>query len=207
MPEATVFDVQGREQGKIDLPQAVWGQEVNLSLLRASVLSHLAKIRRGTASTKTRAEVSGGGRKPWRQKGTGRARQGTIRSPLWRHGGIVFGPHPRDYGWDLPKAMRRKALVSALSSKARDGRVLVVDNITLERPRTRELRALLDNLGVRQSALVVTARPDTNVVLSARNLPGVSVVAAQDIGVYDIMIHRHLVVTRDALSKLEEVLA
>ncbi len=207
MPEATVFDVQGREQGKIELPQAVWGQEVNPSLLRASVLSHLAKVRRGTASTKTRAEVSGGGRKPWRQKGTGRARQGTIRSPLWRHGGIVFGPHPRDYGWDLPRAMRRKALVSALSSKAKDGRVLVVDNITLERPRTRELRTLLDNLGVRQSALVVTARPDTNLVLSTRNLPGVSVVTAQDIGVYDVMTHRHLVVTRDALSKLEEVLA
>ena len=207
MPEATLFDLQGREQGKVDLPEAVWGQEVNTSLLRASVLSHLAKVRRGTASTKTRAEVSGGGRKPWRQKGTGRARQGSIRSPLWRHGGIVFGPHPRDYGWDVPKTMRRKALVSALSSKAKDGMVLVVDNISLEKPRTREVRALLHSLGIRESALLVTARPDANLVLSARNLPGVSVVTAQDIGVYDVMTHRHLVVTRDALAKLEEVLA
>lgn len=207
MPEAVVYDAQGKEQGRVNLPEAVWGCEVNSALIRASVLSHLAKKRRGTASTKTRGEVSGGGRKPWRQKGTGRARHGSIRSPLWRHGGIVFGPHPRDYGWDLPKAMRRKALLSALSAKARAGRVLVVEEIRLEKPRTRELRRLLDSVGATKSALVVTAEVDKNLVLSARNIPGVSVATARDIGVYDVMAHRHLIVTREALAKLEEVLA
>lgn len=207
MPKAAVCNGEGERISEIDLNESLFGVEPNRTLLRSAIISHLARARQGTVGVKTRAEVSGGGRKPWRQKGLGRARQGTIRSPLWRHGGVAFGPRARDYGWYLPKQSRVKALLSALSAKAQDGRIFVIKELKLEKPRTRQIWQILKKLGAEKSALIVTEDKDPNVVLSARNIPGVSVSTVKEMNVYDIMARRYLLITDGALKKLEEVLS
>ncbi|BAD42056.1 50S ribosomal protein L4 [Symbiobacterium thermophilum] len=206
MPKVAVYNKEGATVGEITLSDAVFGAEVNPGLLHEVVQMYLANKRQGTADTKTRAEVSGGGRKPWRQKGTGRARHGSIRSPLWRKGGIVFGPHPREYGWSMPKKARRAALRQALSAKVKSGELIVVDKFELEAPKTREVATLLKNLKVDGSAFIVTAQEDVNIYKSARNIPGVRVNAARNLNAYDVLAASKLVFTQDAVAKVEEVL-
>ncbi|HHX10039.1 MAG TPA: 50S ribosomal protein L4 [Firmicutes bacterium] len=207
MPEAHVYNEQGEKLGTVSLSEQVFGVEPNLGLLRAAILSHLNSARVGTVGVKTRAEVAGGGRKPWRQKGLGRARHGSIRSPIWRGGGVVFGPVTRDYSWRLPRKMRRKALLSALSMRASAGRIIVLQDLKMEKPKTKHIYEVLKKLGVEKSCLVITADPERNVVLSARNISGVSVTNAAQVSTYDVMSKRHLLVTEDALRKLEGELA
>jgi len=206
MPKVAVYNKEGATVGEINLSDAVFGVEVNPGLLHEVVQMYLANQRQGTADTKTRAEVSGGGRKPWRQKGTGRARQGSIRSPLWRKGGVVFGPHPREYGWTMPKKARRAALRQALSAKVKNGELIVVDSFELEAPKTREVVTLLKNLNVEGRAFIVTAEENTNIYKSARNIPGVRANAARNLNVYEVLAASKLVFTQDAVAKVEEVL-
>ncbi len=206
MPKVAVYNKEGATVGEITLSDAVFGAEVNPGLLHEVVQMYLANKRQGTADTKTRAEVSGGGRKPWRQKAPGRARHGSIRSPLWRKGGIVFGPHPREYGWSMPKKARRAALRQALSAKVKSGELIVVDKFELEAPKTREVATLLKNLKVDGSAFIVTAQEDVNIYKSARNIPGVRVNAARNLNAYDVLAASKLVFTQDAVAKVEEVL-
>ena len=207
MPKVAVYNKQGAAVGEIDLSDAVFGVEVNPHLLHEVVLMQLANRRQGTSDTKTRGEVRGGGRKPWRQKGTGRARQGSIRAPHWRHGGVVFGPHPRSYRLSMPKKARRAALRGALSSKLAAGDIIVLEEFALEVPRTKEVVALLKNLNVPGKALIVTSNGDPMVYRSARNIPGIMTSAAQNINVYDVLATGKLVLTRDAIARVEEVLA
>ncbi len=207
MAKVTVYNVRGESVGEMELDDRVFGVAVNPALLHAAVVRHLANQRVGTVATKTRGEVSGGGRKPWRQKGTGRARQGSIRAPHWKGGGTVFGPQPRDHRIDLPRRARRLALKGALSAKVQEGNLRVLDQLTMEQPRTREIVAVLGNLGVTGKALVVTADHDLNVYKSARNVPGVTAAAAADLNVYEVLNHNTLVMTRDAVERVQEVLA
>ena len=207
MPQAEVFSPKGEKVGEIGLSETIFGRQPNASLIRAAVLAHLNKLRVGTVKVKTRSEVSGGGRKPWRQKGLGRARAGSIRSPLWRHGGVVFGPVARDYSWGVSRKIKRLALVSALSSKARDGQVVVLTDLKMAAPKTKDLYSFLKTMGMEKSALIVTGEIEHNVVLSVRNIPGVKVVTAQELSTYDAMAKKHLLITEDAVKKLEEVLA
>ncbi|WP_020155513.1 50S ribosomal protein L4 [Caldibacillus debilis] len=207
MPKVTLYNQNGSEVGEIELNDAVFGIEPNQHVLFEAIVMQRASMRQGTHKTKNRAEVSGGGRKPWRQKGTGRARQGSIRAPQWRGGGIVFGPVPRDYSYKLPKKVRRLALKSALSSKVLDKQLLVLDQLSLEKPKTKDFINVLKNLSVEKKALVVTGEMDENVYLSARNIPGVKVVDASGINVLDLVGHDHLIMTKDAVEKVEEVLA
>lgn len=207
MPKVAIYNTNGEQVGEIDLADSVFGVDVHQSVLHDAVVAHLANQRLGTHDTKTRAEVRGGGRKPWRQKGTGRARHGSSRSPIWRHGGIVFGPHPRDYSIRLPRKVRRLAMKSALSSKVENGNIIVLDDLRIEQPKTREMVKILDNLKAGHKALVVTAEKDENVIKSARNIPGVKPSSAGILNVYDILAHHTLVITRDAVNRVEEVLA
>ncbi|MGE5553267.1 MAG: 50S ribosomal protein L4 [Betaproteobacteria bacterium] len=206
MPTVNVVDMNGQKVGELDLPEAVFAVEVNEGLMHDAVVAHLASQRRGTHDTKTRGEVSGGGRKPWRQKGTGRARQGSIRAPQWTGGGTVFGPTPREYAYKLPKKMRRLALKSALSAKLAAEELVVVDELKLSEPKTKDMAAVLRALNAPE-ALVVTAGPDETVSLASRNLPGVKTTAAAGLNVYDILNHDRLVMTRDAVARVGEVLA
>ncbi len=206
MPRVDVVDMNGAKVGEMELDDSVFGVDENEHLMHMAVRMHLDKSRVGTADTKTRGEVSGGGRKPWRQKGTGRARHGSIRSPLWRKGGVAFGPHPREFGFEMPKRQRRLALKSALSSKLRSGEIIVVDELRLEQPKTREMVRVLSNLKAGRTALVVTAVPDRAVVLSSRNVPGVTTLTAPDLNVYDVLVHERVVLTKDAARRVEEVL-
>lgn len=207
MPKVAVYNTQGEQVGEIDLKDEIFGAPVNEAVLHEVMVMYQANRRRGTHDTKTRAEVAGGGRKPWRQKGTGRARHGSIRSPIWRGGGIVFGPHPRDYSYQVPKKVRRLALKSALSSRVREGKLLVLDRLELDAPRTKEMVRILDNLQIKDSALVVTGEKNENVVKSARNLPGIMSTEASLLNAYDILRHGTVVMTRDAVARVEEVLA
>ncbi|MDN5346949.1 MAG: large subunit ribosomal protein [Clostridia bacterium] len=206
MPTVGLYNIHGIRVGEIALSDRIFGAEINRALLHEVVTNFLANRRQGTASTKTRGEVRGGGRKPWRQKGTGRARAGSIRSPIWRGGGIVFGPKPRDYGYRLPKKMRRSALCSALSAKAKNDQIIVLDELKLGEPRTKNLLAILDALRAGDSALLVTKEPETNLVLASRNLPEVKSLPAQDLNVYDLLRYDKLVLTKEAVSRIEEVL-
>lgn len=206
MPRVAVYNTLGQQVGEIDLDDRVFGGEVNEAVLHQAVVMQLASRRRGTASTKGWAEVSGGGRKPWRQKGTGRARAGSIRSPLWRGGAVIFGPKPRDYSFKLPKKVRRLALKSALTAKVRDGELIVLEDLTLTKPRTKDMVAVLKALNVNNKALIVTAGNEQNVALSARNLPGVTWLPAAGLNVYDILAHDKLVITKEAVSRVEEAL-
>lgn len=206
MAKVGVYDWQGNQTGEIDLPDEVFGVAVNEALIHQAAVMYAANRRQGTADTKTRAEVSGGGRKPWRQKGTGRARQGSIRAPQWRGGGVVFGPHPRSYRQDLPKKARKAALRSALSAKLQSGQVVVIEDVPLKEPKTREVAGALERLQAAEGALFVTEAPSRVLYLSTRNLPGVGLQPASDLNVYDVLSHRKLVFTRDAVAKVGEVL-
>ncbi|WP_227764114.1 50S ribosomal protein L4 [Zhaonella formicivorans] len=207
MPKVAVYNMQGSQVGEIELNDAVFGVPFNEAAVHNAVVMLLANRRAGTHSTKTRAEVSGGGRKPWRQKGTGRARAGSIRSPLWRKGGIVFGPKPRSYRYSLPKKARRLALKSVLSAKVAEGNLIVLDSLHFDQPKTKSMVNVLKALNVDNKALVVTAGKDENVIKSSRNIPGISPVEAARVNVYNVLNHEKMVITKDAVAKVEEVLA
>jgi large subunit ribosomal protein L4 len=201
--ELDVFDRQGMPVGKIAVADDAFGTEVKGHLFHQVVRMQLANRRRGTVATKTRGEVSGGGRKPWRQKGTGRARQGSTRSPLWRGGGVALGPKPRDYSYGLPKKVRRAALRSALSMKVREGLLKVLDRIDLPEPKTKQMVGLLKDLGVEKRALIVLADDNTNVQLAARNLSAVKAIRVEGLNIYDLLDHDYLICAQDALVKLQ----
>ena len=207
MPKTNVYNMSGEQVGEIELSEAVFGIEPNTAVVHDSVKNHLANKRQGTQSALTRAEVSGGGRKPWRQKGTGRARQGSTRAPQWTHGGIVFAPKPRDYSYTLTKKARRLALKSALSAKASEANIVVIDSIKMDAPKTKEFAKFLAAVGADCKTLVVTAAADANVVKSGRNIPGCEVTFANLINVYDVLNAKKLVVDQEALRKIEEVFA
>ncbi len=207
MPKTNVYNMSGKLVGEIELSEAVFGIAPNESVVHDVVKNHLANKRQGTQSALTRAEVSGGGRKPWKQKGTGRARQGSTRAPQWTHGGIVFAPKPRSYSYTLNKKSRRLALKSVLSAKASEQNIIVIDSIKMDAPKTKEFAAFLSAVGAAGKSLVVTAAPDTNVVLSGRNIPGCEITFANLINVYDILNAQKLVVDQAALAKIEEVFA
>ena len=207
MLKTNVLDMSGKVVGEIELSEALFGIEPNAAVVHDVVKNHLANCRQGTQSALTRAEVSGGGRKPWRQKGTGRARQGSTRAPQWTHGGIVFAPKPRDYSYTLNKKTRRLALKSALSAKAAEAAIVVIDAIKMDAPKTAEFAKFLTAVGVEGKALVVTATNDENVVKSGRNIPGCEITFANLINVYDVVNAKKLVVDQAALAKIEEVFA
>ena len=207
MLKTNVLDMSGKVVGEIELSEAVFGIEPNAAVVHDVVKNHLANCRQGTQSALTRAEVSGGGRKPWRQKGTGRARQGSTRAPQWTHGGIVFAPKPRDYSYTLNKKSRRLALKSALSAKAQETAIVVIDAIKMDAPKTADFAKFLAAVGAQGKTLVVTAENDANVVKSGRNIPGCEVTFANLLNVYDIVNASKLVVDQAALAKIEEVFA
>ncbi|RME68088.1 MAG: 50S ribosomal protein L4 [Nitrospirae bacterium] len=206
MPQVEVKDINNNVVGTVSLPESIFGVEVNEGLLHAAVVNYLANQRQGTHATKTRGMVKGGGKKPWRQKHTGRARHGSIRSPLWRGGGVVFGPQPRDYSYKMPKKQKRLALKAALSAKLQDGELIVVESLNINEPRTKKMVEVLKGLGINgHSVLVVTRDKDENVILSARNIPGVTVMRAQDINTYEVLVHDRVVLTKEALQRIQEV--
>ena len=206
MPILSVYDTEGNKVDDLNLSDEVFGVDPNKSLLHKAVIAYQANQRAGTASTKTRGEVRGGGRKPWRQKGTGRARHGSRRSPIWRKGGIVFGPRPRDYRVFLPKNVRRKALVSALSAKVMADEMRVVEELELAEGKTREMAEILNRLGVEPRVLIVTEDGDERVLRSVRNLEGVSVMRADSLNAYEVLKARYMVMTKAAAAKIEEAL-
>ncbi|MCD1261952.1 50S ribosomal protein L4 [Paenibacillus athensensis] len=207
MPKVALYNVSGAQVGEVELSDVVFGIEPHVHALHQAVVLQQASLRQGTHKTKGRSEVRGGGRKPWKQKGTGRARQGSIRAPQWKGGGTVFGPTPRSYGFKLPKKVRRLAIKSALSSKVIASEIIVLDQLQLNAPKTKDFAAILNNLKVERKALVVAASHDDNIALSSRNIPGVKFVAADGINVLDVMLHDKLIITKDAVQKVEEVLA
>jgi large subunit ribosomal protein L4 len=207
MPKVALLNQNGSQVGDIELNDSVFGIEPNQHVLFEAIVMQRASLRQGTHKTKVRSEVAGGGRKPWRQKGTGRARQGSIRSPQWRGGGTVFGPTPRSYSYKLPKKVRRLAIKSALSTKVLDENILVLESLAFDAPKTKEFKSVLGGLSVEKKALIVTADLDENVALSARNIPGVTVVTADGINVLDVVNHDKLIMTKAAVEKVEEVLA
>ena len=206
MPNVAIYNISGEQVGNMDLSEAVFGQEVNVPAMHAYVKAYLANQRQGTQSAKTRAEVSGGGKKPWRQKGTGRARQGSTRSPQWTHGGVVFAPKPRDYRLSLNKKLKRVALKSALSSKVADEKFIVVENLELSEPKTREMVKVLANLKA-ANALIVTAEVDETVVRASNNIQGVQTTTVGMLKTYDVLKYDTVIATRDAVAKVEEVYA
>ena len=207
MAKANVFNMAGQQVGEIELSEAVFGVEPNQAVVHEVVKNHLANCRQGTQSALTRAEVSGGGKKPWRQKGTGHARQGSTRAPQWTHGGIVFAPKPRDYSYVLNKKVKRLALKSVLSAKVAEGKLVVIDSIKMDAIKTADFRKFLTAVNVDGKAVVITPAVDTVVVKSARNIPGVVTTAADLLNVYDIINAQYLVVDQNALAKIEEVYA
>ena len=206
MANVSVYNIEGKEVGSIELNDAVFGVEVNEHLVHMAVVNQLANNRQGTQSAQTRSEVSGGGRKPWRQKGTGHARQGSTRSPQWTGGGVVFAPKPRDYSFKMNKKEKRIALLSALSSKVADNKIVVLDAFNLDEVKTKKFAEVMSNLKV-DKALVVIEGENKNVVLSGRNIPTVKVSATNEINTYDVLKYETLVVTKAAVEKLEEVYA
>jgi large subunit ribosomal protein L4 len=206
MANVSVYNMEGNEVGSIELNDAVFGVEVNEHLVHLAVVNQLANNRQGTQSAKTRSEVSGGGRKPWRQKGTGHARQGSTRAPQWTGGGVVFAPKPRDYSFKMNKKEKRIALLSALSSKVADSKIVVLDEFKLDEIKTKKFVEVMNNLKV-SKALVVLEGENKNVVLSGRNIPTVKVTATNEINTYDILKYDTLVVTKAAVNRLEEVYA
>ena len=206
MANVSVYNMEGNEVGKIELNDAIFGVEVNEHLVHMAVVQQLANKRQGTQKAKTRSEVSGGGRKPWRQKGTGHARQGSIRAPQWTGGGVVFAPTPRDYSFKLNKKEKRAALKSALTSKVQENKFIVVDELKLDEVKTKKFAAVLGNLNV-DKALVVLNDNDQNVVLSARNIPEVKTALTNTINVYDILKYNTVIATKAAVATIEEVYA
>jgi len=207
MPNVALYNMEGKQIGDINLSEAVFGQEVNKSVLHQVVVNYLANQRQGTQSTKTRSEVRGGGIKPWRQKGTGRARQGSIRATQWIKGGIALGPKPRDYGYSVNKKLKKVAMVSALSAKAAENEIIVVDEIALDEIKTKRIAEMLKKLNVESKALIVTNEKNDNVVKSARNIEGVATTFMGSLNVYDVLKYDVMVITKDAVSKIEEVYA
>ncbi len=205
MPKTIVYDMTGKQVGEIELSEAVFGIEPNESVVHDVVKNHLANCRQGTQSALTRAEVSGGGKKPWRQKGSGRARQGSTRAPQWTHGGIVFAPKPRDYSYTLNKKVKRLAMKSVLSAKAAENAIVVIDSIQMSQIKTKEFAKFLANVNAEAKPLVVTAEHDDTIIRSGRNIPGCLVTFANLINVYDILNAKKLVLDRAALAKIEEV--
>ncbi len=207
MPNISVVDMEGKQVGTVDLSDSIFGIQPNEAVMHQVVLSYLAAQRQGTQSALTRSEVSGGGRKPWRQKGTGRARQGSTRAPQWTHGGIVFAPKPRDYRFTVNKKERRLALKSALSVKASENEIIVVDSIKTDEYKTKKMVAMLNAIGAEKKTLIVLPEVDSMVIMSAKNIPGVKTAQVNTINVYDIMNADKLVIAKDAVSKIEEVYA
>jgi len=206
MPAVDIIDAKKKKTGQMDLSDDLFGVVVKKSLVHEALIMQQANARQGTASTKTRHFVSGGGVKPYRQKGTGRARAGTIRSPLWRKGGIVFGPHPRDYSYSMPKKAARLALASALSSKLKEGKLIVLDSFGLTGPKTKEAAALLAGLALTGSTMILNSGVDNNIFLAARNIYGVKVCRVEDVNVYDLLKYDNLLADKDTMTKLQEVL-
>ena len=206
MPKVGLFNVEGKKVGDFQLSDSVFGVEVNEYAMHQVVVALLANKRQGTQSAKTRAEVSGGGIKPWRQKGTGRARQGSIRAPQWIHGGIVFAPKPRDYRVSVPKTMRKVAMKSALTSKVQDNEMIVLESLSLDAPKTKEIVKMLNAFEAKK-ALIITSESNEAIYKSSRNIEGVSVIPVNNINVYDLLKYEKVIITKDALSKIEEVYA
>ena len=207
MPTAVLYNMQGKKVGDVELSAAIFGAEVNKTVLHESVVNYLANQRQGTQSTKTRTEVAGGGAKPFRQKGTGRARQGSTRAPQWIKGGVALGPKPRDYSYTINKKVKKLAMVSALSAKAAEECVMVIDNLTMDEIKTKTVADMLKAMGVESKALIVTNEMEKNVYLSARNIDGVKASYVGMLNVYDILNHDKFIVAKDAIAKLEEVYA
>ncbi len=209
MPIVAVYDITGAKTSELELNDSVFGVDVNEAVLHQAVVMQLASQRLGTASTKTRGFVRGGGKKPWKQKGTGRARAGSIRSPLWVGGGTVFGPHPRSYAFRMPRKQRRLAIKSALTAKLQDGELVVLDGINFDAPKTKSVLKLMSDFNVsNKKVLIVTAEMVENVEKSARNIPGVKAIpASSSLNVYDLLYHDKVFVTKEAITRIEEVLA
>ena len=205
MSKISVYDIKGNVVADTELNDAIWGVEPNVPVMHTMVVNYLANQRQGTQSTLTRTEVSGGGRKPWRQKGTGRARQGSTRSPQWTHGGVALGPKPRSYRFTVNKKVRRLAMKSALSSKLADGNVIVLNNIEFEAIKTKNVVEMLKALGAEGKALIVNSAVDEKLIRSARNIPGVKTALVNTLNVYDILNHDKFIVVTDAVAKIEEV--
>lgn len=205
MTKVAVYNLQGAAAGEVELNDAVFARQINAGLMHQAVVLYLASQRRGTHDTKTRAEVSGGGKKPWRQKGTGHARVGSTRNPIWRKGGIAFGPHPRDYGFTMNRKQRRIALASALSDKLQNENLVVMENFDFAAPKTKDMVALLGKFDA-DNALVVVNEGEENAVKSARNIVGVEPVKVQSVNTYNVLKHKKLIITKDAVAWLEEVL-
>lgn len=206
MPTVGLFNIEGKKVGDVTLNESVFNVEVNRAVLHQVVVAQLANKRQGTQSAKTRAEVRGGGIKPWRQKGTGRARQGSIRSPQWAGGGIVFAPKPREYRVSLPKSMKRVAMKSALTAKVLENEMIVLESLEMDAPKTKAIVTMLKAFDVKK-ALIVTAESNANVYKSGRNVEGIQVIPVNNINVYDLLKYDNLIITKDAVSKLEEVYA
>lgn len=206
MPNVDLFNMNGEKVGTVELSENVFGVEINKEAVHQVVKMQLANKRQGTQSTLTRGEVSGGGIKPWRQKGTGRARQGSIRAPQWIHGGVVFAPKPRDYSYTLPKKIKRIAMKSALSSKVVENEIVVLDSLTLDAPKTKVVANMLNALNAKK-ALIVVAEKDENAYKSARNIENVSILPVNCLNVYDVLKYEKFIITKDAVSKVEEVFA
>ncbi|GAA6513169.1 50S ribosomal protein L4 [Merdimmobilis hominis] len=207
MAQVTVFDMAGKSVGEMTLSDAIFGIEPNTAVMHAAVVNYLANQRQGTQSTLTRTEVRGGGRKPWRQKGTGHARQGSIRAPQWRHGGVALGPKPRDYSYTLNKKVKRLAIKSAFSSKVLENNMIVVDNIAVDGYKTKAVVNMLKALGADKKALIVMPCVDEKLIASANNIPGVKTALVNTLNVYDILNYDKFIVAKDAVAKIEEVYA
>ena len=207
MPNVQVVDMQGKKVSSVDLADSIFGIEPNAAVMHMMVVSYLANQRQGTQSALTRSEVSGGGRKPWRQKGTGRARQGSTRSPQWYHGGVVFAPKPRDYRFSVNKKVKRLAMKSALSAKAQAEEIIVIDKIEFDEIKTAKAAEMLKAIGSERKALIVLPEVDEKVIKSARNIPGVKTAQVNELNVYDILNADKLIIAKDALTKIEEVYA
>ena len=207
MPNVQVVDMQGKKVSSVDLADSIFGIEPNAAVMHMMVVSYLASQRQGTQSALTRSEVSGGGRKPWRQKGTGRARQGSTRAPQWYHGGVVFAPKPRDYRFSVNKKVRRLAMKSAFSTKAASDEIIVIDSIALDEIKTAKIAAMLSAVGSERKALIVLPEVDEKVIKSARNIAGVKTAQVNELNVYDILNADKLIIAKDALTKIEEVYA
>jgi len=204
MPSVAMVDQSNKKVKDVELP-GLFSTEVRPHLLHAAVVNQLANKRAGTASTKNKALVSGGGKKPYKQKGTGRARAGSTRSPLWRHGGTCFGPMPRDYSYALPKKAKRAALTDAIASKVNDNRLVLLDSLEFAEPKTKLITTLLENLGVQENALILIKDENKNLTLAARNIPSVKVIRMNNINVYDLLKYRYLIMTQDSLNTMQEV--
>jgi large subunit ribosomal protein L4 len=207
MPNVALYNISGNQVGEIELNENTFGANVNVEAMHQVVKMYLANQRQGTQSALTRAEVRGGGIKPWRQKGTGRARHGSIRSPQWKHGGIVFAPKPRSYRYTVPKKIKRIAMKSALSSKVNDNNIIVIEELNFDAPKTKQVVSLLQNLKIDSKTLIVVAENNENIVKSARNIEGVTTAFVNTLNVYDILKYDKFIITKDAVKKVEEVYA